>query len=62
MKRIRNECIRGRAQGERFGGGQRRDSGYAVRRMMKMELLSGRRKRPQRRLMDAVKEDMQRLV
>lgn len=44
-----------------FGHVRRRDSGYSGQRVLKIEL-AGRRKRrrQQRRFMDAVKEDMQR--
>ncbi|PME06485.1 hypothetical protein A8A06_13560 [Escherichia coli] len=74
MDRIRNEYIRGTAHVEKFGDKvrearlrwfghvQRRDSGYIGQRMLKMELPGRRRRgRPQRRFMDVVKEDMQRV-
>ncbi len=72
MDRIRNDYITGTAQEGRFrdivretilrwcGHVQRRDAGYVVRRMLRMEP-PGRRRggRPKRRFMDVVKEDMQ---
>ena len=43
-----------------FGHAQRRESGDIGRRMLEMELPGRRRRgRPERRFMDAVKEDMQ---
>ena len=43
-----------------FGHVQRRDSDYIGRRMMRLELPGRKpRRRPKRRFMDAVKEDMQ---
>ncbi|KAI5609648.1 hypothetical protein C0J50_5859, partial [Silurus asotus] len=72
MDRIRNEFIRGTVHVGRFGDKvrevrlrwfghvQRRNMGYISRRMLRMET-PGRRKRrrPRRRFMDVVREDMQ---
>ena len=72
MDKIRNEYIRGIAQVGRFGEKtrearllrwyghvQRKDYGYIGRRMLRMELQGKRkRRRPKRRFMDVVKEDM----
>lgn len=45
-----------------FGRVQRRESEYSGQRMMRMEFSDRRkRERPQRRFMDVVKEDMQRV-
>ena len=71
MEKIRNEYIRGTAQVGKFGEKtrearlrwyehlRRKNDGYIVRRMLRMEL-PGKRKRgrPKRRFMDVVKEDM----
>ena len=71
MDKIRNEYIRGTAQVGKFGEKtrearlrwyghlRRKDDGYIVRWMLRMEL-PGKRKRgrPKRRFMDVVKEDM----
>ena len=67
MDRIRNENIRGTehvrcymlARLRWFGHLQRRDGEYISGRMMRLELPGRRtRRRPKRRCMDAVKEDM----
>ena len=59
MDRIRNENIRGTAHVRWFGHVQRRDGEYICRRMMRLELPGTRSGgRPERRCMDAVKEDM----
>ena len=71
MDKIRNYCISGIAQVERFGEKtrearlrwyghvRRKDDGYFGIRMLMMEF-PGKRKRgrPKRRFMDVVKEDM----
>ena len=72
MDRIKNEVNRGTTQTGRHGEKAREtrlrwfervhrgDSEYVDRRMLEMELPGrGRRGRPKRRYMDAVREDMQ---
>ena len=71
MDNIRNEYIRGTAQAGKFGEKtrearlrlyghlRRKDDGYIVRKMLRMEW-AGKRKRgrPKRRFIDVVKEDI----
>uniref|UniRef100_A0A8C4XDT7 C2H2-type domain-containing protein n=1 Tax=Erpetoichthys calabaricus TaxID=27687 RepID=A0A8C4XDT7_ERPCA len=72
MDRIRNEDIRGSAQVGRlgdkvrearlrwFGHVQRRDEGYIVRRMLRIELIGKKRRgRTKIRFMNVLREDMQ---
>ena len=71
MDKIRNEHIRGTAQGGRFGQKtrearlrrhghlRRKDDGYIGRIMLRMELLRKRKRgRLKRRFMDVVREDV----
>ena len=73
--KIRNEYIRGTVKVERlgmkmregrlrwYGHVMRRDQEYVERKMMEMELPGKRRRRrPKRRFLDVMKEDMGKLV